>query len=127
MKPMVHYIPLRKDFSNFDECLRLFQQKSVRDEITGNAYNDLIASGRYSYQSFILGFDEVLGDAGLEPLPNSGDADAALRQMSRELRWLELRSKKNKFIYSDFPGRRPLAALGGPLLRALRRLKGKVA
>ncbi|HEX3229369.1 MAG TPA: hypothetical protein VHQ95_10410 [Pyrinomonadaceae bacterium] len=127
MKPMVHYIPLRKDFSNFDECIRLFQQKSVRDEITGNAYNDLIASGRYSYQSFILGFDEVLGDAGLEPLPNSGDADAALRQMSRELRWLELRSKKNKFIYSDFPGRRPLAALGGPLLRALRRLKGRVA
>ena len=127
MKPMVHYIPLKKDFSNFDECIRLFQDKSVRDEITSNAYNDLIASGRYSYRQFIAGFDEVLSDTGLEPRDNSTQANAALRKMWRELRWRELRSRKNNFIYSDFPGRRPLAAIGGPLLRALRKLKEKEA
>ncbi len=127
MKPMVHYIPLKKDFSNFEDCIRSFQDKSVRDEITGNAYQDLIASGRYSYGKFIKGFDQDLSEAGLRPLPNSGAAEAALSLLSREMRWQDLRARKDNFIYRDFPGRRPLAALGGPLLRALRKLKGKVA
>ncbi|MEK7449087.1 MAG: hypothetical protein AAB019_06345, partial [Planctomycetota bacterium] len=49
MRPMVHYLPLKKDFSNFDEVVKQFKNKSLWREITENAYNDLIASGRYSY------------------------------------------------------------------------------
>jgi hypothetical protein len=127
MKPMVHYIPLKKDFSNFDECIRLFQDKTVRQEITRNAYADLIASGRYSYQKFIAGFDQVLREAGVVPQPNSTRPETAMIRMSRELRRLELRARKNHFMYNDFPGRRPLAAVGGPLLRAWRKLRRQIA
>ena len=127
MKPLVHYIPLKKDFSNFDECVRMFQDKSIREEITDNAYNDLIESGRYSYRSFMTSFDKVLAEAGLAPSRFSTRAESVLRQISRDTRWLELHSKKNNLIYSDFPGRRPLAALGGPVLRALRKLKRDIA
>ena len=65
MNPMVHYIPLKKDFSNLHEVIRMFNDRHLRQEITENAYQDLIASGRYSYQRFIDGFDHELQRAGL--------------------------------------------------------------
>ena len=46
---MVHYIPLRKDFSNLDEVLDRLSDVDVRDELTENAHRDLIASGEWSY------------------------------------------------------------------------------
>ena len=70
LKPMVHYIPLKKDFSNFNEAIRLFCDPAVRHQLTENAYRDLIASGKYSYQSFVRGLDVELVKAGLEPEPS---------------------------------------------------------
>jgi hypothetical protein len=67
LQPMVHYVPLRKDFSNFAEVVALINDADTRREITANAYRDLIESETYSYQSFISGFDSTLLDAGLEP------------------------------------------------------------
>ena len=63
----VHFIPLRKDFSNFDDVISRFGDPAVRAQITENAHRDLIASGAYGYEEFIAGFDRVLMDAGLEP------------------------------------------------------------
>jgi len=67
LKPMVHYIPLKKDFSNFEEVMRMYRDESLRRELTENCYRDLIASGRYSYREFIRGFDEGLQGAGIKP------------------------------------------------------------
>ena len=67
LKPMVHYLPLKKDFSNFDEIIRLFRDPQVRKKITDNAYRDLIASEKYHYKKFIQNFDQVLLDAGMKP------------------------------------------------------------
>lgn len=127
MKPMVHYIPLKKDFSNFEDCIRLFQDKSVRHELTENAYRDLIASGRYSYQEFVANFDKVLLAAAVQLSVNPAGVEPAMRRLKRDIRLLEIRSRKNYLLYNDFPGRKPLAALGGPLLRALRKFKKGVA
>jgi hypothetical protein len=125
MQPGVHYIPLKKDFSNFDDCIRMFQDKALRDELTSNAYRDLIASERFSYQKFIAGFDEVLLAAGLR---KDVDADAAAQitqRLKRDRLALEFRLRKKTLRYhTDFPGRRALSLLGGPLLRKLRKLKG---
>ena len=57
MEPDVHYIPLEKDFSNFDEAMEKFRDEGFRGQVTENAYRDLIASGRYSYEQFIKDFD----------------------------------------------------------------------
>jgi hypothetical protein len=67
LKPMVHYIPLKKDISDFDEALARFRDPAVRAEITENAHRDLIASGHHSYERFIAGFDGTLREAGLSP------------------------------------------------------------
>ena len=65
MRPMEHYIPLAKDFSNFDEVLEAVRDRDLCRQITDRAYEDLIASGRYSYASFVAELDRELLDAGL--------------------------------------------------------------
>jgi hypothetical protein len=65
LKPMVHYIPLKKDFSNFDQVIAMYRDESLRRELTNNAYRDLIASGQYSYRQFIEMFDQELIKMGI--------------------------------------------------------------
>lgn len=67
LKPMVHYIPLRKDFSNFEDVISMYKDSGMRRELTQNAYRDLIASRYYLYEGFILGFDNELVAEGFSP------------------------------------------------------------
>ena len=69
MEPMVHYIPLAKDFSNFDEVVASVQNPATRRRITDRAYEDLIASGRFGYHTLIARVDEELIAHGLGPQP----------------------------------------------------------
>lgn len=124
MQPMVHYIPLKKDFSNFDDCLRMFQDKVLRRELTDNAHRDLIASGKHSYRRFIEGFDEELLRAGLRPEVSVEEAAGISKRLERDRVYLELCARGNDLMYHrNFPGRRVMAMIGGPLLRMMRRLK----
>jgi len=67
LKPMIDYIPLKKNFSNFDDVLKLFRDTQFRQQITDNCYRNLIASGKYSYRKFIEGFDRELMAEGFSP------------------------------------------------------------
>lgn len=67
VQPMIHYIPLKKDFSNLDEVLEIFQNSEKRNEIVENAYQELIGSGKYTYASFVRGFDNELIREGFAP------------------------------------------------------------
>lgn len=67
LEPMVHYVPLKKDFSNFDEVAAMILDPVLRHEITENAYRDLIQSGTYSYEAFVAGIDADLLAAGHDP------------------------------------------------------------
>jgi hypothetical protein len=82
LKPMVHYIPLRKDFSNIEEVIGLYRDEGVRRELTENCYRDLIASGAYSYRVFIEKFDEGLMAAGIKP----GITPELVRQVTDRLK-----------------------------------------
>ena len=62
---MRHYIPLKKDFSNFDEVVERFSDDDLRRELTENAHRDLVASGECSYERFMAGFDANLREAGV--------------------------------------------------------------
>jgi hypothetical protein len=123
MKPMVHYIPLKKDFSNFDEVIRLFRDDNFRHQITDNCYRDLIASGRYSYRKFIKSFDQELLKAGLAPQITRGEEMMMAAVLSRDKlrRWLVCLCRATlhffgrpivKKIYSRIP----------PLVRIYRRV-----
>lgn len=53
LQPNVHYIPLKKDFSNIDEVLAKLQDDAFLEAMTERAYDHVIRSGRYTYERFV--------------------------------------------------------------------------
>jgi hypothetical protein len=74
MKPWKHYVPLKFDHSNMEEVVAIVRDSSRAQAIIESAYDDLIASGRYSYHSMMTTIDQAmqaLVDAGLKPSPKA--------------------------------------------------------
>lgn len=53
LSPGKHYIELEKDFSNIDEVLDIIAEDRLRAEITERAYEDIVASERFTYRKFV--------------------------------------------------------------------------
>ncbi len=83
MRPMEHYIPLRRDFSNFDQVVSRIRDAGLRRGLAGNARRDLIDSGEYRLESFVAGVDRDLIDAGLDPEIDPRLARAVRRAWAR--------------------------------------------
>jgi hypothetical protein len=79
-----HYIPLARDFSNTDDVLRLLARDTDRAKITERAYQDVVASGRYSYRTFV----STVLDAALETAPRRTPIP---RRVLLRYRWAERR------------------------------------
>ena len=62
VKADIHFIPLKKDFSNIDDVLARIQDYNYLNELTARACDDIIKSGEYSYRRFIQGFDRILAE-----------------------------------------------------------------
>ncbi|MFL5941907.1 MAG: hypothetical protein ACJ75L_01410 [Gaiellaceae bacterium] len=60
IEPWTHYVPLEKDFSNFDEVVSAIQDAKLLDEMAARAHADLVASGRYSLPSFVRDFEREI-------------------------------------------------------------------
>lgn len=61
-----HYVPLRADFSNIAEVLERMARRDEATEMAERAYRDVVATGRYSYESFVA---TLLSNA--PPIPRS--------------------------------------------------------
>lgn len=61
--PNVHYIPLKKDFTNVDEVLAKLNDDSYLTQLTERAYNDIILSGKYTYASMVAEFDQAINSS----------------------------------------------------------------
>ena len=106
MQPMVHYIPLKKDFSNFEEVIRMFKDQKLRSELTENAYRDLIASGKHSYRRCIQDiFDKWLLDCGLKPETATGDGDRVTALLEKGANRRKVYAMCRSMPYRLFPGR----------------------
>jgi hypothetical protein len=55
--PDVHYIPLKKDYSNIDDVFAKIQNDAYLESMTARAYRDVVQSGRFSYETFVAGVD----------------------------------------------------------------------
>ncbi|HET8670252.1 MAG TPA: glycosyltransferase, partial [Candidatus Saccharimonadales bacterium] len=100
VEPWVHYLPLRKDFANFDEIIRLYRDEGIRRQVVQQAERDLIASGAYSYRRFIAQFDAGLVAAGLEATITEATVQRvsdALRENERELWMQKLHAKQAEY------------------------------
>ena len=126
MQPMVHYIPLRKDFSNFEEVIERFRNADLRRELAANARRDLIDSGEWGYEPFVAGFDEALRNAGLSPGEPGRDGEiveAALRKG----RTRRIARGRLKYLHdNEFPGRQLVRPVARPLLRGAKRVRRRV-
>jgi len=60
IKPNIHFIPLKKDFSNIEDVFEKLSDNSYLQFIVDRAYDHIIMSNRYSYRSFIDMFDKNL-------------------------------------------------------------------
>ncbi len=104
LEPMVHYIPLRKDFTNLDEVLARYRDADLRAQIAENAHRDLIASGALSHERFVAEVDEDLAAAGL-----GGMTEDELERIGRELypSWPARRARTAELALRDasFPDR----------------------
>lgn len=58
--PHVHYIPLKKDFSNVDEVLEKLHDDVYLQNMVETVYNEIVLSGKFSYERFIKEFDDVI-------------------------------------------------------------------
>ncbi len=56
----LHYIPLKKDYTNIKEVIALVQDDKYIKKITEQAYTDIIESGKFTYQKFINEFDSYI-------------------------------------------------------------------
>lgn len=62
-KPNLHYIELKRDFSNLEEVFEIAKNEEKRKEIVERAYQDIVASKKYNYQSFVdFVIEESLGN-----------------------------------------------------------------
>ncbi len=125
LKPMIHYIPLKKDWSNFDEVIRLLKDASVRRELTENAYQQLIATDRYTFRQHVHDFDQELLRAGL----GSEMGGKPSQQVTTALQEDHLRRVAAAYFETarnyPFPGRQVVRRILMPFLSIFRKLKQK--
>ncbi len=60
VQPDIHYIPLKKDFSNIDEVFDKLADDSYLNKLTNRAYSDIVKSGKYSYRKFVQDLDRFI-------------------------------------------------------------------
>lgn len=132
LTPGKHYVPLRKDWSNFDDVLAVLRDAARRTEITNAAYDDLIASGAWSDAHFVREFDGVLRDAGLVPTQSRLDGAALAAAVGRDQRvaYLPIAARAiasrayGAALDSDYPGKRAIAGTLRAAVRLVRRARG---
>lgn len=128
MEPMVHYIPLKKDFSNFDEVMQLFQNKQFCKQITDNCYRDIIASGKYNYRRFIDSFDQELLSTGFISDITQEEIWAVHKalELTPAYRIHKYLTRTTKRIikapyYHAYPGKKIIVSLGRPAFKLFER------
>ncbi len=117
LKPSIHYIPLKKDFSNFEQAMATFMDPAARQQLTDNAYRDLIASGKWGYETFVSTFDHELQRAGFRPEIQTSVRATVTNRLNRDQLLRTLSSRLAMTRHANFPGRRAMASAARRLLR----------
>jgi hypothetical protein len=53
LKPGVHYIEIKKDWSNIADVIKQIEDVELCEHLAENAYRDIVESGFYTYQNFV--------------------------------------------------------------------------
>lgn len=80
-----HYIALRKDGSNLEQVFGLLGDDDYVDRMVQRAYDDIIGSGRHSYQSFVGWVDERIAELGAQRRAMRHGHAASNRRVTRRV------------------------------------------
>lgn len=85
LKPWKHYLPLRADLSNIEEMITYMQNDHLRETIVSQAYQDIVASGKYTYRHFVdyvlqKSFEKCDGNNSLQDSPRRYRALLRIRE-----------------------------------------------
>jgi hypothetical protein len=58
LEPHRHFIPLRKDFANIDEVVRVLRDHSSLQAMADRTFSEVACNPRWSYRRFIEEFDD---------------------------------------------------------------------
>ena len=67
-EPWKHYIPVKADFSNVEEALDALEDHALVERMADQAYQDIVASGLWSYRSFVQSVEGTI----IDPAPSCG-------------------------------------------------------
>jgi hypothetical protein len=102
--PWRHYLPLKRDMSNLFEILEIARQDSKRESIVETAYQDIVVSGRYTYNAFV---QFILAEVqSLEPRLNTqshGSSPSAAAEHANYLRSTKTGRKDSKHLSKLLP------------------------
>jgi len=62
LRPWEHYIPVKHDFSNVDEVLNALQDDDLVQRLVNQAYEETVASGKWSYRTFVREIERTIID-----------------------------------------------------------------
>lgn len=87
LKPGVHYLPIKNDFSNLVEIIDKSRDEKLRLAMVENTYNDLILSEEYRYSTFVKSFfDQSIGTK--ETITSKPKLLKRVNQATETLTWL---------------------------------------
>ncbi|MBM2814554.1 MAG: hypothetical protein HW421_1316 [Ignavibacteria bacterium] len=73
-KPGVHYIEIKEDWSNIEEVIDKIKDVAYCEQLAGNAYRDIVESGKYTYREFVkIIFEHV---RSVQPIVSNNDNDS---------------------------------------------------
>lgn len=102
VSPWEHYIPLDKDFSNFDEVVSAIKDDGILSRITSRAYEDIVSSDAYSLRRFVGMFDDVVEERAsaraFRPAPKLVHAHLARARRTGSLRGYNLRTRAHRVL-----------------------------
>lgn len=101
--PNVHYIVLKKDYSNIKEVINKIKDDDFLQKMSNKAYEDIIKSGLYSYKKFIEMFDKEVDRSSCKEHVNNNNNN-------NKLEWYPYTAKdlnkeiiiKNIYLIDDF-------------------------
>jgi len=61
LKPFEHYIPLKRDFSNFREVFLQMKDQALVERLVGNCFRDLVETDRFRYRTLVGRVIDAIG------------------------------------------------------------------
>ncbi len=80
LKPNVHYIPIKENFSNIDQVCARMSDESARLRMAERAFNDIVVSKKYTYRNLV---ETVLNET-------IGTSEADANTMFADRMWLSV-------------------------------------